>query len=313
MESRRLPNLILPGAHKSGTTFLAALMAQHPGIFVPEVKEPAHFLAQTRCPVLWPDGTQRQYAYATPEAYRALYSNADPDTPYLLDASTGYFALADVAGAVRAACGTAKVICVLRQPAQRAWSAFLYHRQLGQERARSLEGALIAQAALEMHGTVPQPYLETGFYARHLGHWIALFGADNVHVVLFEDLRSTPQAELDRIFDFLGLPAAMVDVNVERNASAMRPAGWRRAVQLTLRGGVGRMGQRLTRAVLSIEKRRILRERVGKLVAGGKRASQPEQLSAARFREITAVFDEDITELEQLIGRDLAHWKSGAV
>lgn len=310
MSPDRLPNLIMPGVQKSGTTYLAALLAQHPEIFVPHIKEPAHFLAATFPEVRMHNGEVRRYAYGKRDAYEALYDTAESAT-WRLDASTGYFAQPKVAETIRATCGPGKVICMLRHPAERAHSAFVYNRQLGIETAPTLEAAVAAETALRKDAVVSTPYLETGRYADHIAVWDALYGAENVLVLLFEDMRADAEAVARQVFEFLDLVPVPLDMDVEQNVSHRPATGWRGKVQKAINGatrdtrlfgGVRRMIPPATRHALRNGVLKVLRPKPG--------TQRPDPLMPEDRAWLMEIFEDDIAALSQRLNRDLSQWQA---
>ena len=311
---KNLPNLIIPGAQKSGTTYLAELLGQHPDIFLPAVKEPAYFASQGDKPLGDRDGFKRQrFAYASRETYETLFEDAG-DARYRVDASTDYFALEGCAELIREECGAAKIICILRQPVDRAYSAFAYHRQLGGTRAETFDEALEEEAQVMARGdvTLPQPYLGTGHYAEHVSKWQAIFGEDAVKIVLFDDLRADPKDLCDDIFQFLGLAPFEVGLEVNRNPSYGAPVGWRRHVFKAMRGEYAIFAPMaaLVRALVPPALRVNLRSRMNARLAAASPSAKPQKLSSERHAELTRSFHPQIERLSAMIGRDLSHWKA---
>lgn len=308
-----LPNLIIPGAQKSGTTYLAQLLSQHPDIYLPTVKEPAHFLARHAKPLVKQNGTPQRLAYQDRKEYLGLYSGAQGEK-YRLDASTGYFALPDVAQVIRNEIGDAKIICVVRQPVDRAYSAYVYHRQLEDTESDTFEEALAEQAKLAANEdvTIPQPYMGTGRYSEHIAAWKECFGDANVHVVFFDDLRESPQATCEAIFRFLDIESMEINPQVERNASHEPLTSWRKFILRASRGGVKAFTpiSFILRAVLPPATRNRIRIAIKRNLRPPPGSNRPSKLSSEEHARYTREFHTEIDKLASMTGRTLDHWKA---
>lgn len=209
----RLPDFIIIGAAKAGTTSLYKVLSQHPDIFMSSPKEPEFFARDDR------------YAEGI-EHYARLFEGAAP-AQLCGEASTLYslsplFPL--TAARMRAHVPEAKLIYVLREPVARSYS---YYVQLVKNRQnatqdpvvyRSFEECLFPQdhpdralreaffAGFDAHlPDVPELFLAGSDYPAQIGAYLDYFDRSQMHFVLFEDLMSRPAAALTGILDFLGL------------------------------------------------------------------------------------------------------------
>ena len=311
MTSPNLPNLIIPGVQKSGTTYLVALLTQHTDVFVPQVKEPAHFMAIVEDEIYTPNGVKRRFGYKPRPDYEALFADAGTAT-WRVDASTCYWSSAKIAAEISKTCGPCKIICVLRNPIERAHSAFVYHRQIGWEDNADFDQALTSEKDMVDAGKyLAQPYLKVGYYAQHLTAWRAQFGADNVHVVLFDDLKEDPQKTVNGACDFLRIPHQEVNLEVEKNVSFRALTGWKGRAMRVLTGGSSDSAVfRAVRKTISPQMRHRLREGVSKRMRPTLGTSKPAPLQPAQRAALTDLYHDDIDALSVLLDRDLSHWKA---
>jgi hypothetical protein len=185
------PRAYLIGAQKAGTTTLAALLGGHPGIAVARPKEPDFFTGNFERGLTW---------------YRARFAHAAPGA-LLLDASTSYtMAPLDPAPGSRmdkvperiAACRPdALFIYVLREPAERAWSAYWHAVRAGWEKdgfARALRPDSL--------------YVRASRYGHQLARFTDRFARERILLLDFGDLRPDPVGAAARCVRFLGLPPA---------------------------------------------------------------------------------------------------------
>jgi hypothetical protein len=176
------PDFIIGGAPRSGTTSLAETLDRHPAITLarPTVPEPKIFLLPAA-------SDEERLARYTP-----LFAGAAPGA-VLVEKSTNYFESETACAAIRATLPDVRMIFVLREPAARAHSNWLWSRKNGFEDL-SFEDALAASGGradplAETHPHArPFDYLERGRYATLARPWLDAFGRDRVRFVLLEDL-----------------------------------------------------------------------------------------------------------------------------
>lgn len=225
-DGARLPNLIIAGVTKAGTTSLFRYLAQHPDVQPADEKEVRHFL-----PLRYdePIGTLEEYA-----AHFAGWSGQR----YSMEASPGYFyGGAKVAGPIAQALPGVKVIVLLREPTGRAFSFFNFMRSratLPQDATfepwLDKAIALVAEGTDQDRSNHPWSGVGTGMYDRWLGEWIAAFG-DDLLILFFDDLAAAPKQTVARVCDWLGIdtgPAAGFDYGIENKTRQFRFAGLQR-------------------------------------------------------------------------------------
>ena len=141
----RWPDYLLIGAAKSGTTAVARYLQQHPEVFLTEPKEPRYFAfagSSLEIPGL-PKSRRREY-YTDEASYLALYSGAGGKKA-AGEASVSYISEAGTAERIYARVPEVKILAILRDPVERAYSNFLFLRALGLEPIADFEEALAAE------------------------------------------------------------------------------------------------------------------------------------------------------------------------
>jgi hypothetical protein len=191
------PNLFIVGAAKAGTTSLYHYLAQHPDIYMAPVKEP-HFFSRIRpAPEL-----EAFFPHVSDEAvYLALFANAHAES-VRGEASTSYLSHPDVADAIWQKRPEAKIVIMLRDPVERAYSNYWNDVREGIEH-RSFAAAVSEELA-EPPGAwgVSSLYVDGGLYADRVEHYLDKFGG-NVLVLFFEEfVRDIPHT-LEGVFAFL--------------------------------------------------------------------------------------------------------------
>ena len=195
-----LPNHLIIGAIKSGTTTLATLLRQHPEVFVCNPKEIHYFNRD--------DNYARGLAW-----YESHFEGADGHK-VVMEATPNYSALRTHPETLDRLAGLipdAKLIYIVRHPIERIRSHWYFLYGTGAE-SRPFEEAL-------REDTI---YLDVSRYAEHTAAMRARFGADHLHVLFLDDFKADPDAELARVCRFLDVDPdfRFADADVPRNSMA---------------------------------------------------------------------------------------------
>jgi hypothetical protein len=189
-----LPDFFVIGTLKSGTTALSYLLRQHDGIFLnPVVKETHFFAPDVRLGFRIKDRTE----------YEDLFRSGSADQK-IGEVCPSYLYSKVAAGLIRREAPDAKLIAVLRDPAERAFSDFMMHVRDGRRRLEDLR----PQIEREMQGTLlpgDRPVLAQGLYASQLSRFWSLFPRSSIKVILYSDLKNGALNALNDLFDFIGV------------------------------------------------------------------------------------------------------------
>jgi hypothetical protein len=299
-----MPDFLVIGAPKAGTTALYAALARHPWLYTSPVKEPKYFLTDGRPPPTkgGPGDalTYREHIWRR-EDYEALFDGAPPGT--LRGESTPLY-LYDRAAMrrIRETLPGAKLIVVVRDPVERAhsnwthlWSAGLepvgdFVRACGEEERR-----IAAGWASFWH------YIGLGRYGEQLEYLLTLFPREQVLVIRYRLLVDEPAQTLDRICEFLGVPTGVLTEIPRQNVTSHpEPTLGHRAVSLAQRAGsaIGTLVPGLTAATLTGPLERFLQRH--------SRERQP--LSWEQRQELIPRFESDIAKLEEVLGESFRDW-----
>jgi hypothetical protein len=204
-QPRALPDAVILGAQKCGTTSLHGYLVQHPGVIPPLRKEVHYF----------------DLNYPRGEAWYRAHFGRIGEAGLNLDASPYYLFHPAVPARLHALLPDARLVVLLRDPVRRAYSHYWHERAKGREKlefeeAIAAEPARIAAAEAGLaDGSLGRSadhqhfsYLARGRYAEQLERWFALYPRERFHVVRFEDLVKEPLARLNDVLAFLGLPGA---------------------------------------------------------------------------------------------------------
>jgi hypothetical protein len=295
------PTFIIIGAARAGTTSIYNYLKQHPQVFMSSVKEPNFFAFDREKEVPSRSrGTEDEYSIKDYSAYLDLFQGASPDQA-VGEASTRYLTHPLAAGQIRRFLPHVKLIAVLRDPAERAYSSYLHHVRRNSE-PRSFQQALEDEQKGGVEGLIygRNHYVETGFYYRHLDRFLALFERHRVGIYLYEDLERQGAVFMKRIFAYLGVDDDFIpDMSIRHNVSGV-PRN--RAVNALLdRNRVGPLLKRfLPDALFEAARKYFLNVRTRNL--------EKPALSVEMRRQLTDRYRDDIIKLQDLMDRDLSAW-----
>jgi len=216
----RLPDFLLAGAPKCGTSALHAALARHPKLFMSEPKEPKFFLSDGPPPdsgggpgdvLTWGEHVWRR------DEYESLFEPA-PDGTLCGEATVFY--LYDLAAQrrIRALLPDVRLIAVLRDPVERAHSNWSHLRQAGLEPEADFLTALDLEAGRIADGWAHfWHYAAAGRYGEQLDHLFTLFPRDQVLLLRYRELVDRPRETADRVCEFLGVDTGVITEVPRRN------------------------------------------------------------------------------------------------
>jgi hypothetical protein len=301
-----LPDFLVIGAPKAGTTALHAALARHPGLYLSPVKEPKFFLTAGERPRRSEhrgpgDAHSRLEWVWRRERYEALFAGAPPGT--VRGESTPFY-LWDRAAHERIARTVpgARLIAIVRDPVDRAYSNWAHLWADGLEPIPDFMEACAAEEERVERGFAPfWRYKGLGRYGEQLEHLYSVFPREQVHVLRYRELVEAPGETLDRICRFLGVEPGRIGLAPSENVSTWVGdtafnAGLRGAMRAGAWVGSGfppQAWRRASRPLLRALKRTP--------------ANRPDLTEEQRAR-LVAHFAPDVALLERLTGHGFNDW-----
>ena len=299
-----LPDFLVIGAPKAGTTALHAALAGHPELFMSPVKEPKFFL--TGGPPPRRGGgpgdvqTYREHIWRR-DAYEALFDAAPPGT--LRGESTPFYLYDRQAQQrIRTLIPCARLIAVLRDPVERAHSNWAHLWSAGLDPIGDFPAACAAEDRRVAAGWAPfWHYTRLGRYGEQLDHLLTVFPREQVFVLRYCDLLNAPAQALDTICSFLGVRPGIISQVPRENVTAHpEHSPSHRAVSLVVRSAAtagrhlpGTVGTALTRPL-----ERYLQ-----------RSARPRQpLTWEQRQKVLAYLEDDFALLEKITEADFSDW-----
>jgi hypothetical protein len=219
-----MPNFLVIGAPKAGTTSLYHYLRQHPQVYMSPVKEPKFFAFEAAKPSSSRrkrDRVRTSHLITDIEEYRVLFAGVS-DEKAIGEASPQYLYVSGAAGRIRRYLPEARLMAVLRNPVDRAYSHHLHLVREGFERLSFSEALKKEEERIRDNWPMMWHYKNRGFYHEQLTRYYELFEAEQIRVYLYEDLKEDPVGMMRSIFRFLGVDDAFVpDTSLIHNASGI--------------------------------------------------------------------------------------------
>lgn len=299
-----LPDLLIIGAPKAGSTALHAALAQHPRLYMSRIKEPKFFLCDgTPPPRQGGPGDAHSYQewIWRREEYEALFDGAPAGA--LRGESTPFY-LSDFPAQrrIRALIPDVKLIAIVRDPVDRAYSNWTHLWSDGLEPIGDFTEACAEEdRRIDAGWARFWRYKGLGLYGAQLEHLYTVFPKEQVHLLRYRELVDEPRETLDRICAFLGLDQHVIEEVPSENVStyvASTPTN--RLLQTIMRGGA---------AIGQFFPPQVWRKLSLPLLWALKREERHRpELSAADRQQLVAFFADDVKLLEELTGDSYREW-----
>ena len=297
----KLPNFLIVGAAKCGTSSLHNYLNQHPDIFMPtftdeglKVKEP-RFLIKEKVKERLPKGIWNY------EDYKSLFDNVTNEIA--IGESTVlylYYHNEAIKNIKKYLEEDVKIIIMLRNPIDRAFSAYLFASRTPQENQIFKEALMNARKRFDKDETLSPMilYKELGLYYKMVKAYMENF--KDVHVILYDDFVLQTDLEVSRAFDFLNI----INTNEINTDKVINSGGkkWNSRLMKDLLMGEGGM-KKILKFLLPKKVRVNIKERLTNSFT-----SKADKINDSIKKELLDYYQKDIQLLEKLITKDLSKW-----
>lgn len=285
-------DIMIGGAHKSGTSSLKDLLSQHPEVCSHGTREFTYFVNE--------DEFQRGYA----EVFSEYFGNCEPFTRSILAKSVGVMYLYEAARRVNQHNSEILFVVMLRNPVERAYSAYWFARQMGLEDIPDFEKALHADPSRFGGDWIRErtcAYLKRGEYDRFIPPLRELFG-ERMMVYLIEDLIERPEDLCCEVLARVGLDDCGTLDYSQRSNPGRRARSEKLARAMRSSNGIAQ----LIKLFVPGQWRKKLKQYVRKI--------NREDAGIPPINEDTRVWLSNYyrshnENLSRLIDRDLSHWQ----
>lgn len=298
MANEKKPNFFIVGAARAGTTTLWRSLKKNPEVFMPgdEIfKEPAFFSDKGSALSL--------------EEYLDIFSDARERHKLVGEASTSYLACPESAERIHGHNPAAKIIIVLRNPVDRAYSLYNWMVQEGYEYVSNFEGAL-KKEEYRKKKCIPnffEPeyywnymYVGSGRYYAQVRRYKELFG-DTVLVIKFDDLIFRFEETYEGICDFL---------RIKRNPVEMELHNVSKSVHLPFFSFVLRKAESITTAFMRCVAGDSWHRKTTRdvLLCLGVKNCKPKPMRSGTRKKIMYAYKDDLQRLSQLVPFSIEDW-----
>jgi len=300
-DAKNLPDFLVIGAGKAGTTSLYHYLSLHLDIFLTPQKETRFFALEGE------DLASFRWAGAKPrgnfssivsfEAYQQQFQGRTNEA-IAGEVCPIYLYYPGTARRIARYVPQIKLIAILRNPADRAYSHYQFLRQRSREPLTFAEAVAREPERIRQKWMWDYHYTAQGFYHRQLRAYYDLFPPEQIKVFLFEDLKAAPQQLMADLFGFLGISQDKeIDVSQQRNVTRL-PTNRLAAALYRQR----HLWASLLKIVPSGWKQRLQSLYTERLT------ETPEPMDLAMRAQLVDLYGADIEALASLIGRDLSAW-----
>ncbi|HJM16406.1 MAG TPA: sulfotransferase [Flavobacteriales bacterium] len=296
-----LPNFLIVGAAKSGTSSLHNYLNQHPQVFMPSYNKEGMKVKEPR--FLIKDLVQHRLHNGiwTFEEYQSLFTDVKDEKA--IGESTVlylYYYKHAIKNIIHYLGEDVKIIIMLRNPADRAYSAF-QHVSRGFKENNSFERSLEIETGRmekEENLTPMVMYKEMGMYYEMVKAYMESF--KNVHIIFYEDFRDKIESEMNKTYNFLG-----ISNNIEIDFITKHNVGGKRWKDEKMKH-VFMKDNPIKSILKSVLPKKIRKGMRNKLVKASTNKVEPMKLETRKG--LNDYFRQDVKKLSELLNKDLQHW-----
>jgi hypothetical protein len=294
-----MPNFIVLGAGKAGTQSIYNYLSEHPDVYMSPTKETNFFaLYGQQADFKGPPDPINRYSIADMAEYQAQFRGVTHEKA-IGEISPLYLYNPKAPERIKQNIPDVKLIAILRNPVDRAFSCYLFLRGRLTETILDFDEALLAEPErIDKNWPWPWHYKKLGFYHEQLQRYYSLFDREQIRVYLYEDFQANNIATMQDMFGFLGVDNTFVpDVSLQYNYSGVPK---NKLLQYVLTGP--NPIQTVLKPLMPTKLRRRLVSKIKR-----RNLTKPT-LSPEVRKRLTAIYREETLKLQDLLQRDLSHW-----
>jgi hypothetical protein len=314
MRTETKPNFFIVGAAKSGTTSLYHFLDEHPDVYMSPIKEPHFFSKDIKCEEFREDYKQKTIInldeyFSRKELEKkhiAYIENYDDYLKLFRDVkhekrigeiSNGYLYSQVAAQEIYNSNPTAKIIIILRNPVERAFSHWLMGLKIGLAKNKDFfKEVLNDYNSLNKGWGISHTYIELGLYYEQVKRYFDIFPEENIKIFLFEELKNKPLTLMNDLYEFLDLPICeSINSNKKYNETILPK---NRIFEVFIHN-------KTLKYFASLIFNKSVKNELKKLLYS--KEAKPK-LSDIERLNLIPYFIEDVQKLERLINKDLSHW-----
>ncbi|SRR5581483_261345 len=290
-------DFVVVGAEKSGTSWLSDKLKQHPQVFIPSQKELHYF--NTR---FVEDPTLRNYNHDKPLSWYISFFKEAHDAQKKGEVCPSYLWDEQAAKCIWKVFPNAKIVILLRNPVERTFSAYRYYLQRGIITRDNFRQALNTHADI---------LLSRSKYYPQVKRYLDVFPSEHVSIFFYDDLKKSNEQFLLAVERFLDVEDYIPpEINKRSNLTAVPRSRWLGKFLYQIRA----LGRKHSFVWLLDAMRRFgIARSFEAWRMSNQRNPEPTEIDRLKFEDrrwLLQYFDEDIRDLENLLGVDLGMWRS---
>jgi hypothetical protein len=303
---KNLPDFLIIGAGKSGTTSVDNYLKQHPDIFISPVKEPNFFGYELNTAQDFEGSPQLNH-------YNNSVTNIDNYLKLFEGASTGqikgetsntYMYHENAAKRIKYYIPKVKMIAILRQPAERLYSRYLHLAREKKLPSKNFEDCLDRDSIWWKRNDL----IKEGYYGQYLERYLNLFEKSQIKIFLYEELRKDPAKLHKEIFKFIGVREDFeIDFSINYNQSGFiknpiidKIIGPKSLLFTGIKKVISEKN------IQKLKENKFLFKKVNDL--RNNNLTKPKIPSELKYKISNEIYKEDILLLQRLIDKDISHW-----
>jgi hypothetical protein len=296
-----LLNFSIIGAAKAGTTAIAKALEQHPEVYMAPNKETNFFSLKDRQLDFFEGSVSKEYlanSCLDIESYRGQFIDVSTEKA-VGEASPSYLYFPNAASHIRDYNPKIKLIAILRNPVERAYSNFLHHLRDDLETTNDFAEALsFEDERIEANWWWGFHYAKAGLYYNQVKAYLNIFPAGQIKIYLYEELLNSPDFLFQDIFRFLDIDDNFTpDLSIRENKTGVPK---NKFLNRFLRDG--NLLKASLKPLLPFKLRKQLIAKIN-----SHNLERPS-LDSEFNTQLSIFFRDDILKLQDLIGRDLSKW-----
>lgn len=299
--NKKLPNFLVVGAAKAGTTSVYNYLKQHPEIYMSPLKEPFYFSFIDAKPSFkgpYDEKTNKEIITNLSD-YEKLFESVNWEKA-IGECSNSYLFFRQSALNIKKTIPDCKIIMILRNPVERAYSHYLQSIMLGHENLSFKDAIKNEQVRKKENWRWHYQYVAQSLYYEQVLQYYDIFGEQKIRVFLFEELKSDALKVMKNIFEFLEVDSSFKPVIEIHNATGL-PKNKILHKFLSYDNWI----KDITKPFTSSK----LRGKIYNLILlKNYDYKKKNKLDDELRKELNIVFKDDIMKLEKLINRDLSNW-----
>lgn len=282
----RKPNFIGVGGQKCASTWISECLRYHPDVYMSDVKEIHYFNKNYDRGMDW---------------YLSHFEGAGPEKKAVGEFSTLYLTDPVTPRRIKEDLGDVKIVASIRNPVDRFISHYKHNIRLGR-----LSETAFGELTLANYKAATAQYpsmLGNGLYSAGIERYRELFGAQNVLVLVKDDIDLDPRGQMKKLFAFLGVDeTAKIDVVDKTVSAGIVP---KHIVLEKIRVGLYRLFKKLNPKVITWVKKSGLSESYREMNA----KKDDLKIAPEVYAALRAYYEPEIQKIEELLGRTFPDWR----